>query len=121
MNELTIDNKEYAVIEKSIFLQMQQTIEDYEDSMAIAKILKDIESGDDEWLPNEFSNKLLFSGESPVKLWREYRSLSAKELANKTNIDAGTISRIESGKREPTLAQVKVLAEVLSVDIDDLV
>jgi DNA-binding XRE family transcriptional regulator len=121
MNALIIDNKEYAVVEKSIFLQMQQTIEDYEDSKSIAQTFKDVENGDDEWLSLEFIEKLLFSGESKVKLWREYRGLSAKELAAKTNIDPGAISRIESGKREPTLAQIKTLAEVLGVDVDDLI
>jgi DNA-binding XRE family transcriptional regulator len=121
MNTLTVDNREFAVIDKAIYLQMQQTIEDFEDSRDINKTMLDIKNGDDELLPLDFTKKLLFSGKNKTKLWREYRGLSAVELSTQTNINPSTISLIENNKREPTLSQIKVLASVLSVDIDDLI
>ncbi|SFV87772.1 putative helix-turn-helix transcriptional regulator [hydrothermal vent metagenome] len=81
----------------------------------------DIENGNDELLPSDFVEKLILTNESKIKLWRQYRDLSMTELAQKTNINIATISRIESNKREPTLQQVKDLSFVLGVDIDDLV
>jgi DNA-binding XRE family transcriptional regulator len=120
MNTLTIDNKEYAVVEQAVFLQMQQTLENYQDSADIKQALLDVENGDDEIIPFEIVKKLNL-GENKIKVWREYRKLSAAELAKKTKISPATISRIEGGHREPTLAQAKILAEVLGVDIDDLV
>ena len=42
------------------------------------------------------------------------------ELANKLSIDQSLMSRILSGKREPTETQLKQLANVLAIDYNEL-
>jgi len=50
-----------------------------------------------------------------LKGLREKRGLSQKELAELTGITQATVSRYESGKREPKWADVQRLAKSLNV------
>ncbi|MBO1909685.1 helix-turn-helix transcriptional regulator [Microvirga sp. 3-52] len=51
-------------------------------------------SGDDELIPAEFANRIL-GGESPARVWREYRGLTAKELAVQVGISEADLGQIE--------------------------
>lgn len=48
---------------------------------------------------------------------RESIGLSQEELANKAEIQRSQVARIERGETNPTLATVKVIADVLEIDI----
>jgi DNA-binding Xre family transcriptional regulator len=76
-------------------------------------------SGDDELIPAEFANRIL-GGESPARVWREYRGLTAKELAAQVGISETALGEIESGdlSRVETLKRIAV---ILNVDLDDLI
>lgn len=65
-------------------------------------------------------NRLL-AGEPPLRLWREHRGLTLAELSRKTAIAAGYLSEIETGKKPGSVASLKKCANVLKVDLDDLV
>ncbi len=65
--------------------------------------------------------KRIVAGESPLRVWREERGYTQKELAVKAGIGAGHISLIELGHRVGTAATLKRLAKALQVDLDDLV
>ena len=121
MNTLTIENKEYAVVPMDDYQSMLLLQEDFDDTLAIEKAREDVLSNDDELLPSDFVEKLVLSDENKVKLWRKYRDINITQLSQQTDINIATISRIENNKREPTLKQVKILANALNVDIDDLV
>ncbi|SMM97865.1 Phage-related transcriptional regulator [uncultured Candidatus Thioglobus sp.] len=121
MQTLIIENKEFAVIPMNDYELLRQSSEDFEDEVALLQARVNIENGDEEILPASLAEKLILGNQSKVKLWREYREISASELAKQTSIDSSSISRIESGKREPTLSQIKTLALALDVDIDDLI
>ena len=56
-----------------------------------------------------------------LKRIRMRAGFSQKELAEKMNIPAPTISRYEKGQQEPSLSAVKKMAEVLQCSIDELV
>jgi Fic family protein len=56
-----------------------------------------------------------------LKKSRKDLKISAKDLAQKMNIDQSLISKFESGNRRPTLKQVKQLAYILSIEEDKLV
>lgn len=114
---LTIKNEEYAVVPMSDYTAMLSSIEDMENTQAMTTAL----DTEEEYFPAEFVEQLLLSETNNIKLWREYRGMSAAELAKHTGINPASISKIEHNKREPTIAQVKVLARVLGVDVDDLV
>ncbi|QCI97266.1 helix-turn-helix domain-containing protein [Agrobacterium larrymoorei] len=87
---------------------------------AADKVKADIAAGRDELVPSEIVERLI-SGENPVKVWRSHRGLSATALAAKAGISAPYLSEIEGGKKEGSLSVMKKIAEVLNVDLDDLV
>jgi DNA-binding XRE family transcriptional regulator len=62
----------------------------------------------------------LNDGASPVKVWREYRSLKSKDLAATVGISAGYLSQIESGSRTGTVKVIAAIADALDVSSDDL-
>ena len=104
-------------------------IREYEQLCAAAEELADIQAyddakrqlatGRDELIPARFADRIL-DGESPVRVWREYRAISVKELAESAAISAAYLSRIEGGSRNGSLATMKALATALALDLDDL-
>ena len=50
-----------------------------------------------------------------IKLCRENRQLSQKELAEKSDISKAHISLIENGKRDPSFTTIEAIAEVLDI------
>lgn len=63
-------------------------------------------------MSNEFGNKL--------KKIRKEQKITQGEIAKALNTTKATISRWESGKQEPSITLLKMLASFLSVSIDDL-
>jgi transcriptional regulator with XRE-family HTH domain len=59
-------------------------------------------------------------GESPVRVWREYRGLKAIELAKSAGISAAYLSEIETGKKDGTFKTMTAIATVLGIRLDDL-
>lgn len=53
-----------------------------------------------------------------LRLARELRGWSQRELADRAGLKQAQISRLESGKREPRLSTVRALADALGVDSD---
>ena len=76
-------------------------------------------AGRDEFIPAEFAERIL-DGESPVRVWREFRGISVRELAARATISAAYLSQIEGGSRNGSLATMKALAAALSLELDDL-
>lgn len=50
-----------------------------------------------------------------IKVCREYKKLTQKDLAEKVGISQAYISKLERGMANPTIDQVLILAEVLEV------
>ena len=63
----------------------------------------------------------LLSGTSPIKVYREYRGLSQKELAAATGISPIYLSQIETGRRVDSAKTLVSIAQALVVSSDDLV
>ncbi len=62
----------------------------------------------------------LLAGDNPVRVWREFREMTAQRLAEIAGISSGYLSQIESGRRDGTLGTMRVLANALGVTLDDL-
>lgn len=62
----------------------------------------------------------LGGGEGPIRVWREYRGLSLRGLAEKAGISAAMLSEIENNKKEGSVRTLAALARALGVDLDDL-
>jgi transcriptional regulator with XRE-family HTH domain len=53
-----------------------------------------------------------------LRLAREWRGFSQKELARRARTKQAQVSRFESGRSEPTLAVARRLADALGVDVN---
>ena len=53
-----------------------------------------------------------------IRLWRERRGLSQRELAEATGLSRNTLSLIERGQTSPTVGTLKRIALALKVDIN---
>lgn len=74
----------------------------------------------EEAFPAEVADRLL-NGDHPVRVFRDYRRLTQKELAEKVGINAMYLSQIETGARDGSTKTLCALADALKVDLDDLV
>ena len=73
-----------------------------------------------DFIPLELTERML-NGESPIRVYREYRGLTQDQLAEQAKISKPFLSQIENAIRTPSLNTLKRLAEALRVDMDDLV
>ncbi len=53
-----------------------------------------------------------------IRVGRAARGVSQQELAKRAGVSASYISLIEGGKREPTIASTRKLAEALEIPVD---
>jgi DNA-binding Xre family transcriptional regulator len=62
----------------------------------------------------------LIARENPVRVWREHRGHSLRQLAEHAGVGIGYLSQIENGERTGTVETLKKIAAALDVDLDDL-
>lgn len=109
-----------VVIPEDEYNALVEAAEDAEDVAAGRMILGRIAAGEGEFVPSDVVMRMV-EGENPIRVYRELRGMSAKELAEKAGIAQAYLSQLETGKREGPVATLRRLAEALSVTIDDLV
>jgi DNA-binding XRE family transcriptional regulator len=63
----------------------------------------------------------LLEGESPVKVWREKRGRSQRELAAAAGVSAAYLAEIETGRKPGSVAALARLARALEVQIEDII
>ncbi len=110
---------EWAVVP---FKDYQKLIRDSEllmDVKAYDEAKKAIAEGE-EVIPSEVTFRII-DGENPIKVWREYRTLTQKQLGDKVGISKAYLSQIESGKRKGTMEVLASIAEALGSLLDDIV
>ena len=73
-----------------------------------------------ETFPAEITDRLI-AGDSPIKVFREYRSLSQAALAKAAGVHRMYISQLERGTRTGSTAMLIKLASALGVELQDLV
>ena len=94
--------------------EMFQDIRDYDEAkLALA-------SRAEELIPSEVTYALL-DGENPIRVWREHRELTQKEVAAEAGISKPYLSQLESGHRKGTTDVLTAIAKALQVSLDDLV
>jgi len=60
------------------------------------------------------------NGDSPVKVFREYRGMTQRQLGDVAGVNQAYVSQIEAGTRSGTVEVLKRIAEGLRIDLDDL-
>jgi DNA-binding XRE family transcriptional regulator len=99
--------------------KLTDAAEDAADIRAGDEARRQIEAGEDELVPMDLAKRIL-AGENPVRVWREHRGLSVKELAEQAGVSGPYISQLESGAPEPSADTFKATADVLRVASEDL-
>jgi len=103
-------------------------IEDYERLLELAEDQADILAADragerrlagEEYVPFDLVKRIL-DGESPLRVWREYRGMSQVDLAKASGVSNNMISDMEHGKREGKLDKLRALADALKVSVEDI-
>ncbi len=112
-------HEEYAVVPVDEWRRVCALAEDAEDIRAADQAERELAAGYDEAVPMEIVAKLL-EARHPLSVWRRYRNLTQQELADAAGIGKSYISQIESGAKTGSVKCLRRIAEVLGVDIDDL-
>jgi DNA-binding XRE family transcriptional regulator len=106
-------NPAFAVVPVSEWESLLARLEELED-LADARVAAAGES-----FPVELADRLL-AGESPLRVWREYRGLTLQALAESCGVTRQMLSMIERGKTAPSATLLSRLASALRCDMDDL-
>ncbi|NDK37025.1 helix-turn-helix transcriptional regulator [Rhodovulum sulfidophilum] len=100
--------------------------EEYERLRAAAEDLEDIlaydraKDRDEESVPHEFVTRII-DGEHPVRVFRDWRGMSAAELSRASGVNRVQIHEIETGKKNGSAQTLKKIADALGVTVDDLI
>ncbi|MBX5202242.1 helix-turn-helix transcriptional regulator [Rhizobium sp. NZLR1] len=108
-----------AVIPEAEYQRLIEALEDRADAEAVRVFNQRLADGEEELMPAEFANRII-NGESQIRVWREFRSMTARELAEKAGISAGFLSQIEKGGRDGSFETIKKIATALEISVNDL-
>jgi len=94
--------------------------EEFADIQAALAVEARIASGEEELLPAHMVDRLI-DGESPLRVWREYRQCSQSALARASGVNRVQIVEIESGRNSGSVHTLRKLAVALRVTVDDII
>lgn len=109
---------EWAVVPYQEYLRLMELAEDRAEIAAYDAAMRAIEEGE-ELIPSEVVDRLI-NGENRIKVWREHRGLSQKELADLAEVKQSAIAMLETGARTGTVETLQRIARALQVDLDDV-
>jgi len=113
-------SEEYAVVPIDEWRRVCALAEDAEDIRAADTAVRELAAGYDEVVPVEVVRKLI-GEQHPLSVWRQYRGLTQRALAEAAGIGKSYISQIESGAKPGSVKILARLADVLDVSVDDLI
>jgi ribosome-binding protein aMBF1 (putative translation factor) len=100
-------------------------LEDLEDAAAIAERLAYEEKVGEEVARRDYLTgdemRRILDDESPVKVWREKRGLSQRELAEQAGVSSSYLAEIETGKKPGSAEALRKLSRVLVIPMENLV
>lgn len=111
--------EEMAVLPRADYERLVEEAEMQEDVRLYDEAMRALAAGEDELVPSEFVNRIL-EGESPVRVWREFRGLAGEELAERAGVSPDHLADLESRTNLEESDAIVALAKVLRVDPDDL-
>lgn len=108
------------MITRDEYDRLRHAAEDLEDLRAYDRAKARLASGEDELVPAVFARRIV-AGESPLRVFREWRGLTQARLAELAQVNRVQITDIEAGRKTGSVETVKRLAEALGVTVDELV
>ena len=108
----------FAVIPWMLYKRLSELDSDFE--LSDEELYDIAKFADEEAFPIDVADRLL-AGVNAVKVYREYRGMTQKQLAGEVGINAVYLSQIETGRRNGSTATLTKLAESLNVDLEHLI
>jgi DNA-binding XRE family transcriptional regulator len=119
IEKITRNGKSFAVVPMTRFRKLIGDAEMLADVKTFDSAKARIARGEDEIIPFEIVERRV-AGESPVKIWREYRGFTQERLATAASVSRVMIAAIEAGHKRGGVATLKKLAGALKVNLDNL-
>lgn len=116
---MTPKGERLVVIPEDEFKAILEVAEDAADVEAIRHFREKLAAGEEEFLPAAMVGRII-DGENRVRVWREHRGLTGKQLAEAAGIAPATLSQIEKGVRTGSVQMLRKIATALRVDLDDV-
>ncbi len=113
-----------VTLRRADFEAILEALEDAEDIAALHEVeARELALGKEaaraNYLPVDLVERLL-AGEHPIRIWREHRSLSQADLADKACLARSYLAEIEGHKKPGSLDAYRKLANALGLTVDDL-
>jgi DNA-binding XRE family transcriptional regulator len=113
-----IAGQKIAMLPIADYQRLLDIAEDKADAFAAAQAEQRRIEGE-EYLPSEMVDRIL-TGDHPLRVWRDYRSMTLAQLAGMIGARQATLSEIENGKAQGKPALWRALADALRVSVDDI-
>jgi DNA-binding XRE family transcriptional regulator len=117
-------DSETVTLRRIDYESLLETLEDATDNAALKALDGRLAVGGNDALADYLSAehvRRLIAGESPVRIWREHRGLSARALAAAAAVTPTYLSEIETGRKPGSLVTTAKIARALGISLDDLV
>jgi DNA-binding XRE family transcriptional regulator len=126
MNAVKIlsQTQDTVTVSRVVWARLLSELEDVEDRAAVVERRRREARGKQATCRNYLTARearRLLDGESPVKVWREKRGRSQRELAAAARVSAGYLAEIETGRKPGSVAALARLAKALQVQVEDLI
>jgi DNA-binding XRE family transcriptional regulator len=119
------ETRDTVTVSRGDWTQLLSELEEAQDRAAVAErrrheAAKGVQAARRNYLTAREARRLL-EGESPVKVWREKRGRSQRELAAAAGVGAGYLAEIETGRKPGSVVALARLGKALQVQIEDLI
>ncbi|MDB5474041.1 MAG: transcriptional regulator [Devosia sp.] len=111
---------EMITIARAEYERLLEAAEDLADIAAYGRVKAALTEGKEELIPSELVDRMI-DGESPLRVYREYRGLTQSALASASGVNRVQIADIEAGRKSGSIGTIRKLADALKLSIDDLV
>ncbi|MBS0273952.1 MAG: helix-turn-helix domain-containing protein [Proteobacteria bacterium] len=111
-------SKDTVTLSRKSWEAMVEALEDAKDIRTVDAFLRRKDKSDA--MPVAFVSRLL-TGEPPVRVYREWRGMTATALSKAADVKQPYLSAIETGAKPGSASALKRIAGVLKVDLEDLV
>ncbi len=108
--------KDMVTIPREEYDRLREAAEELADILAFDQAMQDRDEG----IPSDVMRRIL-QDEHPVRVFRDWRGMTAAELGRRSGVHPVMVHEIETGKKRGSVETVKRLAEALGVRVDDLV
>lgn len=115
---IEIAGKKMAILPEDEYRKLLDAVDEQSDLRVAERAERRRHEGE-EYLPAELVDRLM-GGENALRVWRNYRGMSASGLSKASGVEQSRISELENGKAQGKPATWRALADALNVTVDDI-